>query len=187
MIPDDISFPKPISITKVIDALLDESTPFQPRYLNRLSDLEPADTILFSDAWSKVSLRRREAILEDMEDVHSDDDLLCFEAVARLALTDPAPSLRSRALRILREYELVDLLPVFQEIAEHDPDAYVRAVATEGLATYIYMGEVEDISPLKLKKVEECLLKLIISQDTALVNRRALESLGFRRGGRSSG
>jgi HEAT repeat protein len=41
------------------------------------------------------------------------------------------------------------------------------------------MGEVEDISPIKLKRVEECLLHLISSQETTLVRRRALESLGF--------
>jgi HEAT repeat protein len=179
MISDDISIPKPISITKVIDALLDDSTPFHPRYLNRLSDLEPGDTVLFANAWPRVSLRRREAILEDMEDIHMADDLLCFEAVARLALMDQAHSVRSRAIRILREYELVDLLPIFQDMAEHDPDADVRADAAAGLATYIYMGEVEDISPAKLKRVEECLLRLISSQDTTLVKRKALESLGF--------
>lgn len=179
MIPDDISIPKPISFTKVIDALLDESTPFHTRFLNRLSDLDPADTVLFAEAWPKVSLRRREAILEDVEDIQMADDLLCFEAVARLALKDQVPSVRSRAIRVLREYELVDLLPVFQDIAENDPDADVRADAAAGLATYIYMGEVEDISPTKLKRVEECLLRLISSQDTTLVKRRALESLGF--------
>ena len=179
MIPDDISIPKPISFTKVIDALLDESTPFHTRFLNRLSDLDPADTVLFAEAWPKVSLRRREAILEDVEDIQMADDLLCFEAVACLALKDQVPSVRSRAIRVLREYELVDLLPVFQDIAENDPDADVRADAAAGLATYIYMGEVEDISPTKLKRVEECLLRLISSQDTTLVKRRALESLGF--------
>jgi HEAT repeat protein len=41
------------------------------------------------------------------------------------------------------------------------------------------MGEVEDISPAKLRQVEECLLRLVSSQDTPLVRRRALEALGF--------
>jgi HEAT repeat protein len=163
----------------LIDALLDEGTPFHPRYLNRLSDLEPADIELFTDAWSRVSLRRREALLEDLEEIHLADDLLCFEAVARLALKDKEPSVRTLAIRILREYELVDLLPTFQDMTEHDPDADVRAEAAAALAAYIYMGEVEDISPAKLRQVEECLLRLVSSQDTPLVRRRALEALGF--------
>jgi HEAT repeat protein len=174
-----MAIPKSIPFTKLIDALLDEGTPFHPRYLNRLSDLEPADTELFTDAWSRVSLRRREALLEDLEEIHLADDLLCFEAVARLAVKDKEPSVRTLAIRILREYELVDLLPTFQDMAEHDPDADVRAEAAAALAAYIYMGEVEDVSPAKLKQVEECLLRLVSSQDTPLVRRRALEALGF--------
>jgi HEAT repeat protein len=79
----------------------------------------------------------------------------------------------------LREYELVELLLTFQDMAEHDSDADVRAGAAAALATYIYMGEVEDISPIKLKRVEECLLRLISSQEPTLVQRRALEALGF--------
>jgi hypothetical protein len=169
----------PIPIRQVIDALLDESKPFHPRFLNRLSDLEPGDTMLFAEAWPKVSLRRREAILEDMEEIHMADDLLCFEAVARMALKDMDPSVRTRAIRILREYELIDLLPTFLDMAVHDPDTDVRAGAAAALATYVYLGEVEDISPTKLKRVEECLLSLVSSQEPPLVRRMALEALGY--------
>ena len=174
-----MSLSNPIPFTKLIDALLDESTPFSPKYLNRLSDLEPTDKALLADTWPKVSLRRREALLEDLEEIHIADDLLCFEDVGRMALKDSEPSVRKRAIQILREYELVDLLPTFVYMSEHDPDADVRAAAASALATYIYMGEVEDISPKKLLQAEECLLNLISGTDTTLVRRRALEALGF--------
>ena len=175
----ELPFPKPIAITTVIEALLDESTPFRPRYLNRLSDLEPEDAALFAEAWPKVSLRRREALLEDLEEIHLADDLLCFEAVARLALVDNVPSVRLRAIRILREYELVDLLPIFIDMTEEDPDNAVRAGAASALGMYVYMGEVEDISAAKLKRVEECLLGVVSSQQPTQVRRSALEALGF--------
>jgi HEAT repeat protein len=171
--------PKPIQFTNLIEALLDESTPFSPRYLNRLSDLDPADVSLFAETWPKVSLRRRQALLEDLEELHLADDLLCFEEVGRVALKDNEPGVRRRAIQILREYELVDLLPTFMDISEHDPDADVRATSAAALATYIYMGEVEDISPKKLRQVEECLLRLTSNSDNTLVRRRALEALGF--------
>ncbi len=45
---------KPIPFNKLIDALLDESTPFSPRYLSRLSDLEPNDTAALAANWPKV-------------------------------------------------------------------------------------------------------------------------------------
>ncbi len=170
---------KPIPFNKLIDALLDESTPFSPRYLNRLSDLEPVDSASLKENWSKISTRRREALLEDLEEVHIADDLLSFEEVARTALHDPAPGVRRRAINILREYELVDLIPTFVRMAEHDPDAEVRAVAAAALSTYVFMGEVEDISQKKLQQVEECLLRITSGSDTPLVRRRALEALGF--------
>jgi len=174
-----MEIPKPIPLTSLVTAFLDESTPFHPRFLNRLSDLEPVDTALFAEAWPKVSLRRREALLEDLEEIHLADDLLSFEAVARLALKDKEPSVRTRAIRILREYELVDLLSTFLEMSEHDPDTDVRAGAVAALATYIYMGEVDDLSPSKLKRVEECLLRLVSNETTTRIQRSALEALGF--------
>jgi HEAT repeat protein len=174
-----MAIPNPVPFNIIIEALLDESKPFSPKYLHRLSDLEPADISSFSNAWPKVSTKRRQALLEDLEELHIADDLLCFEDVGRLSLKDSDPGVRKLAISILREYELVDLLPTFIHMADHDPDAEVRAAAAAALATYVYMGEVEDISPQKLERVEECLLKLATGSDTQLVRRRALEALGF--------
>lgn len=174
-----MAFPTPIPLSKLIDALLDESTPFSPRYLNRLSDLNPEDTQSLATIWPKISIRRRRALLEDLEEIHLADDLLSFEEVGRIGLKDSDPGVRMRAIQILREYELVDLMPVYVYMSENDPDAEVRAASTAALATFIYMGEVEDIAPKKLKQVEECLLRLYSGSDTILVRRRALEALGF--------
>ncbi len=174
-----MAIPQPIPINKLIDALLDESTPFSPRYLNRLTDLEPTDAQVLAESWPKVTVRRRQALLEDLEEIHLADDLLSFEEVGRIGLKDSEPGVRLRAIQILREYELVDLLPTFVNMSQHDPDADVRAASAGALATYIYLGEVEDIQPKKLKQVEECLLNLIAGSDTTLVRRRALEALGF--------
>jgi HEAT repeat protein len=174
-----MAIPTPIPISKLIDALLDESTPFSPRYLNRLSDLNSADSQSLAKSWSAVSLRRRQALLEDLEDVHTADDLLSFEEVGRIGLKDNDPGVRMRAIQILRDYELVDLLPTFVHMSQHDPDADVRAASAAALATYIYLGEVEEIQPKKLQQVEECLFNLVAGSDTTLVRRRALEALGF--------
>ena len=170
---------QPIPMAKIIDALLDENTRFRASYLNRLSDLEPEDTTLLVDAWPKISVRRRQALLEDLEEINIADDLQNFEAVARVALKDAEPGVRISAINILREYELTDLLPTFMNMAEHDPDPNVRAVAASSLGTYVYLGEVENLSPAKLERVEGCLLRIISSDDTPLVHRKALEALGY--------
>jgi hypothetical protein len=174
-----MAIPTPIPLSKLIDALLDESTPFSPRYLNRLSDLDSDDAQSLAANWPKVSIRRRQALLEDLEEVHLADDLLSFEEVGRIGLKDSDPGVRMRAIQILREYELIDLMPVYVHMSENDPDAEVSAASTAALATFIYLGEVEDIAPKKLKQVEEFLLRLYSSSDTTLVRRRALEALGF--------
>jgi HEAT repeats/HEAT repeat len=174
-----MAIPKPIPFNKIIDGLLDESTPFSPRYLHQLSDLEPGYSATLAENWSKISTRRREALLEDLEEIHLADDLLCFEEVARIALKDNTPAIRQRAISILREYELVDLLPTFLHLAEHDPSAEVRAASAAALSTYVYMGEVENIPPKKLLEIEECLLCLTNGSDASIVRRKALEALGY--------
>ena len=174
-----MSIQKPITFSELIEALLDDAKPFHPRYLHRLSDLGPEEASMLAENWPKVSSRRREALLEDLEEHHLADDLLWFEEVGRLALHDINPNVRILAISILREYELVDLLPTFMDMSENDPDTGVRAGAAAALGTYIYMGEVEDISAAKLKRVEECLLGLISSSDATPIRRKALEALGF--------
>jgi HEAT repeat protein len=170
---------QPVPISKLIEALLDTHSPFSPRYLNRLSDLDGGDIAEFAGAWPKVTVQRRQALLEDLEEIHLADDLQNFEAVARIALNDEDPGVRMRAISLLREYELVDLMPRFVDMSEYDPDASVRAGAAAALATFVYLGEVEEISHSKLVRVEECLLRRIASKDDKLIRRRALEALGF--------
>jgi HEAT repeat protein len=166
-------------MAKIIEALLDQNTRVRARYLNRLSDLEPEDTSLLVDAWPKISARRRQALLEDLDEIHLADDLQNFEAVARVALRDEEPGVRIGAINILRVYELTDLLPTFMNMAEHDPDPNVRAVAASSLGTYTYMGELENLSPTNLARLEDCLLRIVSSDDSPLVHRKALEALGY--------
>lgn len=170
---------KPIPFSQVISTLLDESIPLSRRYVKRLSDIDPDEKAILEDAWHKISLKRRVALLKDMDKAHMDDTLLCFDQAARIALKDPEPSARTKAIQILREYELKDLLPTFVSMAETDPDADVRAASAAALSTFIYLGEIEELSPKKLLQVEECLLRLTSSSDAKLVRRRALEALGF--------
>ena len=171
--------PKEIPFQTVVDALLDESVPFHPRYLHRLSDLPPADSDLLKKAWPKVSARRRQAVMEDLEELNLADDLLSFEEVGRLALTDSEPAVRRLAIRILGEYELKDLAPTFIKLLEQDPSTEVRAVAATTLGVYVYLGEVEELQPDALHRVEESLLSAYRGDSEILVRRRALEAMGF--------
>ncbi len=171
--------PNEIPFQNLVDALLDESVPFHPRYLYRLSDIITADVELLKKAWPQVSAKRRQAVMEDLEDLNTAEDLLAFEEVCRLALSDSEPGVRRLAIRILGEYELKDLVPTFIHILAQDRSTEVRAAAASALGAFIYMGEVEELQHTTWHRVEESLLNAYRNDSEVLVRRHALEALGF--------
>jgi len=100
----------------LVDALMDPDTPFDPRYLQHLSDLEGEELNLFQEVWSQVSLLRRQTLLEDLNDLGAADDLLSFENVGRLTIGDPDAQVRTLAAQLLWEFEERDLMLLFIEL-----------------------------------------------------------------------
>jgi len=149
-----------VSFEAVVAALLDPDTTFNPRYLYSLSDLVGNELSLFKKTWPNIPDWRREALLEDMEQLYEADYLLSFEAVCRHALQDPLPSVRFLAIRSLQEYDVADLIPYFMQILQGDPDSELRALAAALLGKYVYQGEIEELSHQTLKEIEGCLLEV---------------------------
>jgi len=168
-----------VSFEAVVAALLDPDTTFNPRYLYSLSDLVGNELSLFKKTWPNIPDWRREALLEDMEQLYEADYLLSFEAVCRHALQDPLPSVRFLAIRSLQEYDVADLIPYFMQILQGDPDSELRALAAALLGKYVYQGEIEELSHQTLKEIEGCLLEVARGNASPLIRRRVLESLGF--------
>jgi HEAT repeat protein len=171
--------PTEIPFSQVIQALLDESRPFHPRFLYRLSDLSPADLDTLGATWAKVSQRRRQAVMEDVLEMNESDYLMDFSNLSRLVLRDQDPLVRVLAIQTLREYEEPDLADDFMEMMLKDSDPQVRAASASALGSFIYLGEIEEIPEHLLHAIEESLLSVTQGQDAALVRRRALEALGF--------
>ena len=171
--------PAEIPFNKVIQALLDESRPFHPRFLYRLSDLSPADLATLSTTWMKIPQRRRQAVMEDVQEMNESDYLMDFSSLSRLALNDQDPLVRALAIQTLREYEEPDLASIFLEMMVKDADTQVRAASASALGTFTYLGELEEISEQILREVEDGLLQATKGKDATLVRRRALEALGF--------
>lgn len=168
-----------IPFQDLIDALLDEERPFNPRYLYRLSDLEAEELDDFLDNWPRLSARRRKALLEDLEELSSSDDLLSFEGIARSVLTDGEGRVRQMAVKILWESEEQDLISLFLNLLESDPEVEVRAAAATGLGQFVYFGELDQIPEEKQRILEERLLKVLHEDGEFLVTRRTLETLGY--------
>jgi HEAT repeat protein len=168
-----------ITIQQLTDALLDESKVFPARFLHRLSDLSPEDAGAIEKIWPSVSTRRRAALLEDLEQLGEADDILYFYDLCRLALNDDLPTVRQQAIQILRNYETPELIPTFLSMMLKDSSPEVRAAAAAAMGSFVYMGEIEEISSRMLRRIEDCLLQVTTSSDAKIVRRRALEALGF--------
>jgi hypothetical protein len=168
-----------ISIQQLVDALLDGDTLFNPRYLYRFSDLEPAEVAELARSWPQVPAWRRQAIMEDLEKLGEADSLLSFDAMCVYAMTDADPNVRELALHSLWEYDLPAIVPSLLMLLQTDEAANVRAAAASALGKYVYLGELEEINESTLHEIEDRLIEKVLGSDVVDVRRRALESLGF--------
>ncbi len=164
---------------QVLQALQDEDQTFPPRYLYAFSDLPPADLRALLDVWPQISLRRRRALLEDLEILAEADTLLSFDDLAAALLDDPDAVIRMLAVRLLWQSEDFRLVPQFLRILSADEDYFTRAAAASVLGRFVYLGEVEEMEAGLLQQVEEALLAACTRDAQKLVRRRALEALGF--------
>ncbi len=168
-----------ISIAELIQALNDTDSTLAARYLYRLSDLEGNELEQVQQTWKNIPDWRRKALLEDLEELGEKDDLLSFEAVARIAVEDADAQVRISALRILYEFESRDLVTLYTRVLEKDQDVEVRAEAAANLGKYVLAGELEELPSRVLTDIENRLLKVIQGQESAVVQQQALESLGY--------
>jgi len=169
----------PIPFHQVLDALLDSTRPFPPKYLNQLSDLDENHLAELGKVWPRINTDRRAALLEDMEELCEVDTLVYFDNLARMVLDDEDARVRAGAIRVLWETEDTHLAPIFIKMLETDPDQIVRANAAAALGQFIYLGELEELPPELLTQVENSLFRVMRSKEPPLVRRRALEALGY--------
>jgi HEAT repeat protein len=168
-----------IPFQSVLDALLDLETPFPPRFLYRLSDLDALEVAILQETWAALPQWRRLALMEDLEELGGANNLLSFEAIARFAVEDADAQVRQLAVQVLWEFDAADLVPVFLGLLEGDADERVRAAAATALGRFVYLGEIDELPRDQLRAVEERLLALIRDDKVELVRRRALESIGY--------
>jgi HEAT repeat protein len=163
----------------VVDALLDNSTPFPPRHLHRFSDIAPADLTLLLKEWPRISTKRKHSLLEDLEELAETDTLTSFDDLARHLLEDADPQVRIQAIRLLWESEDTRLISTFLRIMQKDENTEARAAAANALGLFVIQGELEKIPSELHHQIEDALLKVLNSSKETLVRRRALESLGY--------
>ena len=168
-----------IPFENLLESLLDEGNPLPPRYFYRLSDLDPSEIAALKKTWQDVPLWRRQALMEDLEEFSKTDTLLSYEAVARNAIDDEDPKVRTIAIRILYDYEPKDLIPKYINTLMKDSDADVRAETALALGSFVYLGELEELPKGTQQEIETYLLKTIDDDQAKIVRRRALEAVSF--------
>ncbi|QYK50812.1 MAG: HEAT repeat domain-containing protein [Anaerolineales bacterium] len=168
-----------LDFSDVLAALQDEKTPLAPRYLYRLSALEPADLAELQPVWQAVSAARRVAVLEDLEMLAESNTVMHFDVVNEMALSDEDARVRIVAIRGLWASEQAALIPQLIYILRTDKDMDVRAQAAAGLGRFVYLGEVGEIATSAQQEAEAALLDALHGDEDPMIQRRALESLGF--------
>ena len=169
----------PISFQSVLDALLSDRKEFPRRYLQQFSDIGPLELQTLLDIWPQIQPSRKLSLLEELDALAETDTLVSFDDVARALLTDPEPDVRTRAIRLLDEYEDPKVVPAFLDLLKNEPDINVQVEAANALHLFVDLGELEEIPEAIYHQVEDALLASAASEDNGRVRRAALESLGY--------
>jgi HEAT repeat protein len=168
-----------VSLQNVLDALLSDRKDFPRSYLQQFSDIGTLELKNLLDVWPRVKPSRKLTLLEELDALAEVDTLVSFDDFARALLTDPDPEVRTRAIRLLDEYEDPKIVPSYLDMLKNDPDTNVRVEAAIALNLFVDLGELEEIPENIYHQVEDALLASAASEDNVRVRRAALESLGY--------
>ncbi len=167
------------SFQSVLDALLEDRKDFPRRYLQEFSDIGTVELKTLLSAWPRVPLSRKLTLLEELDALAETDTLVSFDDLALALLADPEPEVRTRAIRLLDEFEDPKVVPSYLDMLQNDADTEVRIEAAKALHLFVDLGELEEISDTIYHQVEDALLASAASEDNVRVRRTALESLGY--------
>ena len=167
------------SFQNVLDALLSDSKEFPRRYLQEFSDIGALELKNLLDVWPRVKPSRKLTLLEELDALAETDTLVSFDDFARALLTDPEPEVRTRAIRLLDEYEDPKIVPSYLDMLKNDSNVNVRVEAANALNLFVDLGELEEVPASIYHQVEDALLASTTGEDDVRVRRAALESLGY--------
>src|SRR5512134_2429030 len=108
------------SFQSVLDALLSDRKEFPRRYLQELSDIGTLELKTLLDIWPQVKPGRKLTLLEDLDALAETDTLVSFDDFARALLTDPEHDVRTRAIRLLDEYDDPKVVPSYLDMVKND-------------------------------------------------------------------
>lgn len=168
-------FSKPL----VIKALLDNSQPFPPQYLHFFSDISTNDLKDIEDVWEMITINRKINLLADLETLLESDTLLAFDDLAKFALTDNDPNVRSRAISLLWESDDPRVAEKYLFILENDPSEAVRSAVASALGRFVLLAELDELSPQLSDQIIRLLLRTFESNPPKEIQQEILKSLAY--------
>jgi HEAT repeat protein len=176
---EEENFEEQIDFNEVVDALLDSSVLFPPKYLSRLSGLEGLELEQLTEVWSQITPTRRQRLLEDLEQLTDSSFFVDFDEVLKLGLHDENSQVRKIAIRGLWESDDREVAVHLIDIFQNDPDTDVRAQAASGLGKFLFLGEIGDLEQNLTDQITQLLIKTCSGDAPEIVRRKATEALGF--------
>jgi HEAT repeat protein len=169
----------PTLVQSVIDALLDVDHIFPARYLPFFSDITEQGFNAVREVWPSVPVERKVSLLSDLELAMESDSLLSFDTLAKFALNDDEPNVRSQAISLLWESDDPAYLDILVEILDSDPSTLVQVSAAAGLGRFVLMGELDEIPPRLHKLAISSLRESQTGELSKDVQQEILKSLAY--------
>lgn len=173
------TIPEPVPIKKVVDALLELDQPFPAQYLHIFSDISKSDLRAIGKIWGAIPVQRRINLLTDLEILMESDTLVLCDEMAKFALGDTDPNIRSRAIKLLWECNDPNLAHRFLDLLQNDPNIIVQNTAAMALGKFILLGELDEVPKVLYETINSSLIEIFRSDISKNVKQEILKSLGY--------
>ncbi len=168
-----------LALQSALDAL-GEEVELSGEQQAALSMLEGGDLEAFRVAWSALAGPARARVVRALARAAEQRLRLDFAAINHLAIEDRDPEVRLAGVESALEDRAPSLLERLVRLARQDDSAEVRRAATEDLARFALLGELEDLEPDAVRRVRGTLLEALHDVNEAPgVRSAALAALGY--------
>ena len=162
-----------MSLADVLATLSDSDVPLPDATLAELSELEPRQLSLLTEAWDSIPEQRRREVVSRLAELADSNVELNFHGTFRQCLNDSDPEVREEAIRSLWECEDRSLADTFIFLMEQDASEAVRAEATRALGRFALLAEHGMLTADHARLIAGALLDAVRDTSRSLAVRRA--------------
>ncbi len=152
---------------------LNGGSPLADSALWGISGLEGDSLARFQAAWEQTGTERRIGLIWQLIDATAENLAFDFSAVCAVAVTDPDPTVREQAYRLLAEDGSVALFEPALKAATEDPDHEARTAAIDAVGVFTLQAQVDDWPQKAQDAAQRVLLNQLRSPESDLILRQA--------------